>query len=230
MKAKRHYLWVAAAAAALSVAGFCSCNSLPRSNEKRVADAENAVYETVVHDMMKSATGPSQLVFDDTLLTDLAPGVDAESCEGAARKNLWLENSPPQYNSFADKLYRFVNRSRDYSLRADTIQDFLQKSCTTAGHLSQAFNTDLPKTFVAVRNVHFDDLIVKDGSKSFEQLFPGAVGIISFSRVGFDSTLHEAIVSTSFVCGMLCGSGHRYLLRNVGGHWQVINRLMLWVS
>ena len=164
------------------------------------------------------------------LLTELAHGADAESCEESARKNLRLENNTPPYNSFADKLYRFVNRGYDYSLRADTIQDFLTKSCTTAGRLSQTFSTDLPKTFVAVRNVHFNDLIVNDGSKSFEQLFPGAVGIISFSRVGFDSTLHEAIVSTSFVCGMLCGSGHRYVLRNVRGHWQVVSRLMVWVS
>lgn len=30
----------------------------------------------------------------------------------------------------------------------------------------------------------------------FRQTFPGAGGVISLSQVGFDSTLHEAIVST----------------------------------
>jgi len=137
------------------------------------------------------------------------------------------------YNSFADKLYRFVNHGYyDYSLRADTIQDFLTKSCTTAGRLSQTFHTDLPKTFVPARDVHFDYLVVNDvgPSSRFEQEFPGATGVISFSRVCFDSTVREAIVSTSFVCGMLCGSGHRYVLRKVHRHWQVVNGWMVWIS
>jgi hypothetical protein len=230
VSARRQDLGLAAAAAILSVAGFCSCNSSDRSDEKQVTAAENEVYEAVVRDVVQSAKGQSRLVFDDTLLTELAPGADTKSCEEGARKNLRLENNIPAYNSFADKLYRSVNRGYNYSLRADTVQDFLAKSCTTARPLSQTFQTDLPKTFIAVGNVHFNDLIVNDGSKSFGELFTGAAGIISFSRVGFDSTLHEAIVSTSFVCGMLCGSGERYVLRKVRGHWQVVNEWTVWVS
>lgn len=191
--------------------------------------AENEVYEALVHDMMSSAKGPSQLVFDETLLSELAPGADMKSCQVSARENLGLENNTPLYNSLADKLYRFVYGSYDYSLRADTIQDFLKKSCTT-GRLPQSFHTDLPKTFIAAGSVHFSGLIVNDSSKSFEQLFPGASGIISFSHVGFDSTLHEAIVATSFVCGMLCGGGDRYVLRKTKGHWEVANKWMVWES
>lgn len=71
---------------------------------------------------------------------------------------------------------------------------------------------------------------MNDESKSFEQLFPGASGIISFSHVGFDSTLHEAIVADSFVCGMLCGSGDRYVLRKIKGQWEVVNKWMVWES
>jgi hypothetical protein len=229
VRAKRHYLRAAATAAALSIAGFSSCNSSDRSNERQVAAAENEVYEVVVHEMVKSVKGPSRLVFDDTLLTELAPGADTKACEESARKTLRLENNTPPYNSFADKLYRSVNRDYDYSLRADAIQDFLTKSCT-AGRLSQTFHTDLPKTFIAVRGVHFNYLIANDGSQSFEQLYPGAAGIISLSRVGFDSSLREAVVSTSFVCGMLCGSGQRYVLRKVRGRWQVVNGWTVWVS
>ncbi len=230
MRAKRHYLRVAATATALSIVGFSSCNSSDRSNQRQAAAAENEVYEVVVHEMVKFPKGPSRLVFDDTLLTELAPGADTKACEESARKNLRLENNTPPYNSFADKLYRSVNRGYDYSLRADTIQDFLTKSCTTAGPLSQTFHTDLPKTFIAVRGVHFSDLIANDGSQSFEQLYPGAAGIISFSRVGFDPNLSEAVVSTSFVCGMLCGSGQRYVLRKVRGRWQVVNGWTVWIS
>jgi hypothetical protein len=55
-------------------------------------------------------------------------------------------------------------------------------------------------------------------------LFPGAPGLISFSHVGFDSTLREATVSTAFVCGRLCGTGSRYVLKKIRGHWEVVNK------
>lgn len=228
MRDGRHCLLVAGSAA-VAITVLSLCNSSVRSNEKQVEAAENEVYEAVVHDMASSAKGPSQLVFDDALLTELVPGANMKSCEQSARENLRLENNTPRYNSLADKLYRFVNSGYNYSISADTIQDFLEKSCMT-GRLSQSFQTDLPKTFITARRVHFSDLVVNDGSASFEDLFPGASGIISFSHVGFDSTLHEAIVATSLVCGVLCGSGHRYVLRKTRGHWEVVNKWMVWVS
>jgi hypothetical protein len=127
--------------------------------------------------------------------------------------------------------YRVLTRSADdRSLRADAIQDFLEKS-RTVGRLPQTFHTDLPRTFIEAESVRFNFWpIEKNGPKSFEQLFPGASGIISFSHVGFDSTLHEAIVSTSFVCGVLCGTGSRYVLRKKSGRWEVVNKLIVWVS
>jgi len=204
-------------------------------NEKRVSAAEDEVYGVVVRDMVTpmhdGQAHIGQLVFDDTVLSNLRPGADIKSCKESARKDLRLENSTLPYNSLADKVYRVLTRSAyDDSLRADTIQDFLEKSCTV-GRLSQTFRTDLPRTFIVEESVHFSDWpIEKNGAKSFQQLFPGANGIISFSRVGFDSTLHEAIVSTSFVCGGLCGSGSRYVLRKKWGHWEVVNKWMVWVS
>lgn len=227
MKAKRYCLLVAAA---LSMVVSFSCNSSDRSNEKQVTAAESEVYEAVAQHMMNPTKGVNQLVFNDTLLTELKPWADTKSCKEGARENLRLEHNAPPYNSFADKLYRAVHNGDDYSLSPDTIEDFLTRSCLAAGPLSQIFHTDLPKTFIADRDVHFKGLIVNDGSKSFEQLFPGATGIISFSRVGFNSTLREAIVSTSFACGINCGAGQRYVLRKVRGRWQVVNGWTVWIA
>jgi hypothetical protein len=198
-----------------------------------VASAEDEVYEAVVRDMVTPIHGQtyiSQLVFDDSVLTDLETGVDIKSCQDSVRKRLQPEgyNTPP-FNSLSDKVYRIFHGGDDSPLRADTIQDFLGKSCTV-GRLSQNFHTDLPKTFIAVGSERFSDLIVNDGSKSFEQLFPGASGIISFSHVGFDPTLREAVVSVSFVCGSLCGSGHRYILRKKRGRWEMVSKATLWLS
>lgn len=140
------------------------------------------------------------------------------------------EESAPQYNSLVDKIYRFFHGGNYRPIQADTIQDFLRKSCT-AGRLSQTFHTDLPKSFIGVESIHFEGgPIERNGSKSFEQLFPGAGGVISFSHVGFDPALREAIVVVSDVCGGLCGSGHRYILRKKQAHWAVVSKMMLWIS
>jgi len=235
MKISGHPNIVALASAALALTVLSACNlSKPDSNEKEIATAENEIYEAVVHHVFTPVEGRpqvTQLVFDDTLLSRLEPGGDVESCKKRTRKDFSLEVGPPTYNSLADKAYRFFTRG-DYgaSLRTDTIQSFLERSCTS-GHLSQTFHTDLPRTFTDSQNIHFKDVIVgKNGPKSCEQLYPGANGIISFSHVGFDSKMDEAIVATGFGCGSLCGAGYRYILRKKSGRWEVVNGLMVSVS
>jgi len=163
------------------------------------------------------------------VLTELSTGADIQSCTEKVRTNLRLDSSALPYDSFADKLYRLLTRGGYDSLRADTIHNFLEKSCTT-GRLSQTFRTDLPRTFIAADNLRFGNWPENSGPKSFQELFPGASGIISFSHVGFDPTLREAIVSTAHVCGGLCGTGSLYVLRKKWGRWVVVNKRVVWVS
>ncbi len=206
-----------------------------RPDESRVSAAQDGVYEAVVRDMTTPTHEPPrvrQLVFGDMALSDLAPGANIQSCEEGVRKGYRLQgNEPPPFNSFTDKVYRAVTRRRiDGTLPEDTIQDFLEKSCSIA-RLSHAFHTDVPRTFVQPASVRFADWVdEKDSSPSLKQQFPGAPGIISFSRVGFDPTLHEAIVSTAFVCGMLCGTGQRYILRRTFGAWEIVDKCIIWLS
>jgi hypothetical protein len=229
--------WVGAAVcSAIAITVLCWFHlSTARPDKKTVLATEDEVYEVVVRDMVMPTQGQpkiSQLIFDEMLQSNLATGTDVKSCKERARENLGLENNTqPEFNSVADKTYRLFTRGWfDSSLRADTIQDFIAKSCT-AGHLSRTFHTDLPRSFIGPESVHFHSWpIEKDDSTSFEQLFPGASGIISFSHVGFDSTFHEAVVSSSFVCGGLCGVGQTYVLKKTWGRWQVANKWVVWVS
>jgi hypothetical protein len=238
VKRSMHYRsWIAAVpCAALAVTFLLSCNSSKaRPSEAEIAVAENEVYEAVVRDMVpQTSDGQAhviQLVFNDALLTSLTTGPDLKSCEERTSMDLRLESGKLPYNSLGDKIYRVFTRSgHDDSLRADTIQDFVEKSCT-AGHLSHTFHTDLPRTFVAAKSVRFRDWpIEKNGPLPFEQQFPGTNGMISFSHVGFDSSLQEAMVTVSFICGGLCDSGDRYVLRKESGRWEVVNKWMLWIS
>lgn len=203
-------------------------------DEKAVSAAEDEVYEAVVRDMLAppgKTIGVTQLVFADTLIIGRVSGPDGESCQESVRKEFSLADDPPPFNSFADKIYRAVTRGGyDRPLRDETIQAFAERSCSV-GHLSQTFHTDLPRTFIASESVYFDGWRVdKSLSKPFEQLFPGAAGILSFSHVGFDPSLNEAIVSSSFVCGGLCGTGQRYILKKRRGRWQVVSSRIVWMS
>jgi len=220
--------------AAIAITLLSGCNSpKPQPTEKEVAAAEDEIYEVVVRHMTTPVNGQprmTQLVFDDALLTQLEPDGDLESCKRSTSKELSLETGPSPYNSLADKAYRFFARGNyDAPLRADTVQSFLERICTAPGQLSQTFHTDLPKNFIDSQNVHFNYDVIRprERRKSFEQLYPGANGIVSFSHAGFDSTLDEAIVASAFVCGYLCGGQFRYVLRKKSGRWEVVNGLMV---
>jgi hypothetical protein len=208
----------------------------PRHDAKAVGAAGDKVYEAVVRDMFGTAHGQGQvkqLVFDEAVVIglDVVSGPVPASCKQNVVSSLRLHHDNPQFNSLADKIYRLITRGgEDYSVRVGTIQDFAERSCTS-GRLSQTFHTDLPRTFIADDSVYFDGWPTRNkNTKSFERSFPGASGIISFSHVGFDASLDEAIVSTSFVCGALCGTGKVYILKKRWGRWRVVNQWIVWVS
>lgn len=226
-------------AGCLVVTGVVYCGIHFRSrgaaSPQAVASAEDEVYEAVVRDMVTPIHGQaqiSQLVFDDAVLTDLTPGEGKDSCQKSVHRRRRLEGGAPPYDSLLDKIYRvFTGDWLDTGpLREDAIQDFVEKSCTV-GRLSTTFHTDFPRTFVDRDSFGFEMVPNRENNpKDFRQTFPGASGIISLSRVGFDSTQHEAIVSSAFVCGMLCGEGRRHILRKTRGKWVVVQSIVVWIA
>jgi hypothetical protein len=204
-------------------------SSSPNLDAKAVSAAQDEVYAAVVRDIVPPShgrSGVSHLVFGETLQRS-----DGESCQENARRQFWSEIDTPPFNSPADKLYRFFTYGGvDSLLRPDTIRDFADKSCT-GGRLSQTFHTDLPRIFVDVET-YFSAHSPKDknGKELLMMDFPPGIGVISFSRVGLDSSLNEAIVSVSYVCGGLCGTGSRYVLRKTRGSWRVVSKRIVWVS
>jgi len=211
-----HRRWFAAIASSIiAIAALCWVyfKLQTHTDQKAVGAAEDEVYEAVVRDMVMPKNGQpqiSQLVFSDTVDIYLCPGVDRASCEEGFRKRLLTAAGGP--------------------LRLETIQDFLQKS-RTKGPLSTTFHTDLPRAFIDPNTVYFDLVPIENNrQKDFGRVFPGANGIISLSHIGFDHTLHEAIVSSSFTCGSLCGTGRRHILRKKWGKWVVVESWIVWVA
>jgi hypothetical protein len=66
---------------------------------------------------------------------------------------------------------------------------------------------------------------IREG-KSVETAVNGAfsTGLFSMSEIAFDKEQRRALVSYSFVCGLLCGSGGVWLLEKVDGVWKKSDR------
>jgi hypothetical protein len=232
--------WWIAASVCIAIAivvtwGFYAPGPKHNLDERIVAATQDEVYAAVVRDMTAPGDGlghVTQLVFGDELLSESRAGTDMEACKGEVRKREhWKFDDPPVYDTLIDKTYRFLTHGWiSGSTATETVEDFLEKICRT-GDLSRTFQADLPRNFVAAEKIHFKGMAIeKDGPLSFEKLFPGASGIISFSRVGFNSGLDEAMVSVRFYCGGLCGTGWRYILKKRRGKWEVADKPIIWMS
>jgi hypothetical protein len=138
----RHRPWivpVACAAIALALLWFYLSKSRP--DERAIAAAEDEVYEAVVRAMVTPTHGEAtinQLVFEDNVQVGLMTGDDEGGCKKSVRQRLRLDDTPP-FNALADKAYSLVTRGwYDDSPRPDTIQDFVEQSCTR-GHFLEHF-------------------------------------------------------------------------------------------
>lgn len=66
-------------------------------------------------------------------------------------------------------------------------------------------------------------------SEAFEKRFPGNYGYHTFTRIGFNHDLTEAVFYTEHMCG-LCGEGKFVYMRKQSGKWVVIGTAGTWVS
>ncbi len=64
----------------------------------------------------------------------------------------------------------------------------------------------------------------------FEAMYPGASGVVNFSRVGFNANGDRALALMGYRCGDLCGTGGLYLLVKEDGNWKVQTALYAWDS
>lgn len=65
--------------------------------------------------------------------------------------------------------------------------------------------------------------------EAFEKRFPGNYGYHTFTRIGFNRDLTEAVFYTEHMCG-LCGEGKYVYMRKEEGKWVVIGTASTWVS
>ena len=74
-------------------------------------------------------------------------------------------------------------------------------------------------------NIDFDE-----AWRRFYSRYPASGGYIRLSRVGFNKTSDQALVSTAWMCNTLCGEGNFVVLVKQGGLWKVQQKVVTWVS
>ncbi|HLK03032.1 MAG TPA: hypothetical protein VKT53_01230 [Candidatus Acidoferrum sp.] len=210
------FLAVAICLASAAVSAYWTWKSHPTAQE--IARAEDEVYEAVVREVlpMLGQSPGARLVFDDSLIVGDVPWVDAESCKMPAD---WSVQDKRDSSSLS------ANASRGPSL--EVVESYRKMRCV-GGRLSHNFHTDAPHSFID--DALFDQILPSAEDPNFARLFPGASGVLGFSHAGFNKRLDEAIVSTSFHCGVLCGGGHRFYLKKASGRWIVVSKRMTWAS
>lgn len=70
----------------------------------------------------------------------------------------------------------------------------------------------------------------RDGWQLFYEQYPDAPGITTLSRVGFNSTLDQALVYVGTMSHYLAGGGYYVLLKKVNGVWMVDQQVTTWIS
>jgi len=68
------------------------------------------------------------------------------------------------------------------------------------------------------------------GWDSYWKQHPHSTGLLTLSRVAFNSDPGEAVLFASEVCGGLCGYGYLFRLRKDQGAWKIIEERFLWIS
>jgi hypothetical protein len=118
-------------------------------------------------------------------------------------------------------------------LSEETLADFLAKNrkphpvephFTLGGQLDCLSTEDLERIFLP------DDTTAQAGWDRFYELYPQSEGIVSFSRVGFDANVTQALVYTAQSRDALYGRGTYWLCVKSGERWAVLQSNTAWVS
>lgn len=119
--------------------------------------------------------------------------------------------------------------------RPETTTDFDSKNEKSI-LLEKLFDLKVP--YVLVTDEKLKTIFVTDSNgyvsdeswNAFYKQYPGAPGILAFSRVGFDAQKTEAIVYVVIQSGLVGGAGRFFVLSKDREKWKVQKQVVIWLS
>jgi len=110
----------------------------------------------------------------------------------------------------------------------DAVADYVHKNQTQGELFLEGLG--IPNELIAREEVA--KFFENDGGgwEAFYNRYPGSLGLVSFSKVGFNSRHDQAFVYVATTCHWLCGNGEYIVLNNEGGRWMVKVVQEIWES
>ena len=118
---------------------------------------------------------------------------------------------------------------KDPTLQQATIDAF-RKANAQQVSLHRSFHSSLD--YDLVDESQLEPIFKKGGGwwDAYYKQFPRAQGILTFSRVGFNSDGTQALLYYSNRCGGLCGAGKYVVMVKRDGRWSIGTEIEMWVS
>ena len=113
------------------------------------------------------------------------------------------------------------------ALSQETIEDYRIKN-NESHQLKDNFS--LKVKHVLVQREELEQFLKEGRWEEFYKKYPDSRGFISFSRVGFNREMNEALVYFEHWCGGLCGSGIYLQLKKEDEGWRVFKVERAWIS
>jgi predicted small lipoprotein YifL len=174
--------------------------TLPTPSATTMETEEAAVYAAVLQSMYPD----SRLVLAEKTATDPGGAENTASVLEFALKQMG-EVDPQTAASFQ------VRNNAQYSL-GPGMNIGLEYVLLTEDNMRQIFNVN------------------QNGWDAFYADYPGAPGITTLSRVGFNDAMDQALVYIGTQSHWLAGAGYIVLLKKVNGAWVVDQKVMTWIS
>lgn len=131
-------------------------------------------------------------------------------------------------NDNTDQTLQYVLKNM-HAVSTQTIDSFKARNAT-AGPLHGGMQLGVPYALLSQDEITSIFSVNQDGWQVFYERYPDARGILTFSRVGFDAALDQALVYIGNQSQALAGSGHYVLLNKVNGVWTIDQKVMTWIS
>jgi hypothetical protein len=177
----------------------------PRISGDSLTDEQIAIYRTVLRDYLRGSDGSLNV----SVMTEPLDQSD-ESC----LKRMRLENL---------KLSALVIHKLGQSLASDTKIVLVDPE-----RQRDAIKANDPQNLMKKAIDEHERVTNEQLDQSVKQAF--RTGLFTLSEIAFDKEHDRAVVSYSFVCGMLCGHGNTLVLKKIGQNWKITKRCGGWVS
>jgi hypothetical protein len=113
-------------------------------------------------------------------------------------------------------------------LQFETLEDYQSKNKYEL-EIKDNFICEVKYQFVNKEEI--EAVFNKEGGWSeFSKAFPGSIGYLSMSKIGFNKIENQALVYTEFWCGGLCGEGAYWLLLKSNNKWVLEQKITTWLS